>query len=140
MKMYPPFFISARLAPAIKVGDATLSLIDTKRSKPETGFEMWTPRSRATFALDFPDGTSFEDDSMQSGMGGFHSTVEIFETYLSFLDAAAESYKYDGMEGENSKLFPKHIVEWAAEQGDLECLRCDLRDASGAVRTELIVD
>jgi hypothetical protein len=138
--MYPPFFISGRLAPALKVGDATLSLLGTKRSKPETGFERWTPRSRATFALDFPDGTSFKDDSMQSGMGGFHSTVEIFETYLSFLEAAAESYKYHGMEGENSNLFPRHIVEWAADQPYLEDARCDLCDEDGNARTELIVE
>lgn len=141
MTLYPPFFISARLAPALRVGDATLSLLDVKLNQ-RGGCDV--PRALATFALDFPDGTSFEDANLRSGCGGFQSIVEIFETFLSFLEAAVESYNFEqrnpGETGENTRLFPRRIVKWAANQPYLKDARCDLCDEDGNVRAELIVD
>lgn len=136
MKLYPPFFIGARLSPALKVGDATLSLVGAHPS---------CDRIAAEFVLDFPDGTSYEDDRMLSGLAGFPGgRVEAFESFLDFLEAAVESYGFEqrnhGRTGENTHLFPRHIVEWAADQPYLEDARCGLLDENGDPRFELIID
>lgn len=128
MILHPPFHIGARLAPALKLGDATLSLLIVGSGDDCRPF---SPRQRASFALDIPDQPEFLDDSLQSGGGGYHGMVGIFETYLSFLLAAVESYKWQqrnpGRIGENTTLFPLHIVEWASvNKGDIECAQLDL--------------
>jgi hypothetical protein len=55
---------------------------------------------------------------LKSGCGADPSETEMLETFLSFLGASAESYRYDGMKGDNSNLFPEPVVKWAAEHED----------------------
>lgn len=126
MRLHPPFIIGPRLLPALRVGDAILSL---------DGIEPGSERDRATFILDFPDGTSYEDDKLQSGCGGFHGVVEVFETFLSFMEACGDSRQYEIRnrlkfgESENATIFPLHVADWCAEQADeLAMLRSDLCD------------
>ena len=127
-----PFIISARLLPALKVGDGTLSLASAS----------WNDERRLEFGfyLDTPDFEYF-DDNLQSGCGGCEM-VEAFENFLGFLEAAVESYCYEqrhlGAKGENTGLFPLHVVEWAAAQTFLEEARCSICDEEGLTLNHLI--
>jgi hypothetical protein len=128
-----PFFIGSALVPAIKIGDATLSLLETRTGHRDTAvFELQTP----TF--------TYVDDRVQSGFQGFVSTVEVFETFLGFLDAAVESFEYEqhtGCEGENATLFPPHVLEWAvANKSDLQTAVSEITDDSGEANHNLIED
>lgn len=110
MILHPPFIITARLAPGLRLADATLSLLSCR-----PGDER---RMRATFVLDIPGQPEYIDDSMQSGNGGFRSLVEAFEGYLSFMTACGSGIHYGqrtGRKSENSDLFPTHIAEWIAD-------------------------
>lgn len=145
--LHPPFIISARLAPGIQIqtdeGIATLSLLGTGIS-PD-GSTVLGQRQTATLVLDFPDGTSYEDDRMQSGCGGFNGVVTVFETFFGFLMAAVESYEFEqrhpGSEGENTGLFPRHIVEWAsANKYSLESAHCDIQDPATGDANETLIE
>jgi hypothetical protein len=126
MLLFEPFMISSRLCPAVKIGNATLSLI--AREPMEDG------RSRAVFTLDTPNFT-YTDDQLRSGFGGFRGTVEIFETFMSFMSACAEAYP----DGENADLFPTHVAEWLSEhQSELEAAHCWLCDEDGRPDESLI--
>lgn len=121
LTLHPPFVITPRLAVGLQFdGGACLSLMSTAIAKE--GETALGRRHVATMVLDLPDGTEYVDDRMQSGCGGFGGVVAVFETFLSFLLAAVESYefeqRYPGREGENTELFPRHIVEWASENKD----------------------
>lgn len=150
MKLHPPFMISSRLAPALRIGDywdgekvvpgtAWLSMVKT-----EPGDER---RTRYTFVIDgitsrVKGRTSmYQDRSTQSGNGG-RTLVEAFDNFLGFLLAAVESREYrerTGRQGENEDLFPKWVVEWAADnKSALEYLQCELQDEDGRPRQELI--
>lgn len=130
MILHAPFIISSALAPGLRIGEvATLSLLDTEVTTDN--------RDRARFELYFDDGREpYVDDKLRSGVGGFRSTVDAFESFLAFLEAAAESYKYDG---DNTDLFPPHIVEWAADHSDDICdARCSICDEDGNPNNSLI--
>lgn len=145
MKLLAPFIISARLAPALRIGDATLSLVGTDvRQSTEPGALILGQRIGATLVLDFADGTEYECSDLQSGCGGFGSVVDIFETFLSFLSAAAEARAFTqrtGIKSDNDDVFPEAVMQWAADnQFDIECTQCDLQDKDGNTRTDLIED
>lgn len=133
MKLHSPFIIGSTLSPALKIGDSTLHLTDVQLS--EQG------RDQATFLLVTPE---FEhvDDKLRSGVGGFQSTVSIFESFLGFMQAACESAEYEertGYQSENSDLFPKHIVEWALEHKDaIDMAICEITDEDGYPNESLI--
>lgn len=136
MILHEPFIISSALAPGLRIGDvATLSLLDTEVT-PDG-------RDRARFELYFDDGREpYVDDQLRSGVGGFHSPVEAFESFLAFLEAAAESYNYEmrtGRPGSCTDLFPPHIVEWAADHSQEICdARCSICDEDGNPNNSLI--
>lgn len=112
MKLQSPFIISARLAPALTVGGATLSFSDGQ------------------FVLDMPDGSEhivsgFNFPRMRT-QGDTNESVlqDAFGAILSFLSACAESRTHaerqgkNPMEGENSDLFPENVGQWAQEFSD----------------------
>jgi hypothetical protein len=105
-----PFCISSRLLPALKIGDAFISL-------EYVGNE----ESRMVFKYYF-DLTNYSHEAadLKSGMGGC-TLQEAFGTLLSFLSACGESYSYQqrtGRAGENVDLFPLQVAEWAYQYSD----------------------
>ena len=133
MKIKSPFIIGSALSPALKIGDSTLHLTDVQVA--EEG------RDRATFLLVTPE-FEYEDDQLRSGVGGFRGTVGIFESFLSFLSAAAESLRYrivTGVKGENEDLFPHHVSVWAAYNKDaIEMAIADITNEDGEPNESLI--
>ncbi len=133
MLLKSPFIIGSTLSPALKIGDSTLHLADVQLA--EQG------RDQATFLLVTPE-FEYVDDKLRSGVGGFQSTVSIFESFLSFLSAAAESLRYrivTGVKGENEDLFPHHVNVWAAYNKDaIEMAICEITDEDGAPNESLI--
>ena len=133
MKLHSPFIIGSTLSPALKIGDSTLHLADVQPA--EEG------RERAKFLLVTPE-FEYEDNELRSGVMGFWSTVGIFESFLSFMQAAIEAAEYEmrtGRESDNSGLFPKHVVEWALEHKDaIEMAICEITDEDGYPNESLI--
>lgn len=112
MKLHQPFVISARLLPAVKVGNGWISLSD-----------------KDEFVIDLPDGAEYWAINFRPGR--FNRKIESwFESILAFLGAAAESYVYrmrTGREGENEALFPSNVVEWAYQNSDeIDMLRFEI--------------
>lgn len=111
MILNSPFIISARLAPAVKVGDATISLIERTPGREQ--------RIRCHFAIDTPE-FEYVDANTQTGNVRTPSIESMFENFLGFLEAAAESGRYHP-EAEwsdpdsNASLFPPHVVKWAID-------------------------
>lgn len=130
MILNPPFLISSALVPALKVGDAVVSLLDTTvtpANRDQARIEIQTP----TF--------TYVDDNLESGVGGFRSTVEIFEAYLSFMSACGESLKYYGDDGENASIFPPNVAQWCAENFDeIDMVWGDITDDFGNPNVSLI--
>lgn len=142
MILHDPFIIGSRLFPAIKIGDATLSLASAAWT--DKGASVLGKRMKFGFYLDTPEFEYF-DDRMRSGCGGYDSLVEAFEAFLAFMEASVESYDYElrypGREGENTTLFPRHVVEWAHNNRyAVEEVRSLLQDENGDVLTDLIED
>lgn len=135
MILHPPFFISARLAPAIRIGNATLSLVGTA---PGTGEHQG--RLQAHFVLDTLE-FEYEEKKLYSGVGGVRSTVELFETFLGFMEACADGmgHRHGEEKGENADLFPLHVAEWCADYSDvISMARLDITVEGGESRYDLI--
>lgn len=134
MKLKSPFIITSTLSPGIKIGGSVLHLLDASEVTEDN-------RDRAKFLLVTPE-FEYEDSQLRSGVGGFRGTVEIFESFLSFLEAAAESLRYHivtGVRGENEDLFPHHVNVWAAYNNDeISMLRWGITDEDGAPNESLI--
>lgn len=126
MTLNSPFIISSRLAPAVQIGNSTVSLIERTNGDDH--------RVRCHFAIDTPD---FEhiDDQMQTGNVRSPSIESMFENFLGFLGSASESYMWQQRTGRvdddgNSKLFPPHVVEWAVENAnEISSLCWELQEA-----------
>ena len=113
MTLSHPFIISARLLPAVSIGkgeeQVTVSL------------------SPSGFILDGPFGEHKVTDLTLRGNPSIESA---FETLLSFMSAAAESFRYKGMDGENADLFPADVTEALAQvSSELECVRFEIQSA-----------
>lgn len=112
-----PFFITSRLEPGVRVGDAVLS-IDFAG--------VVCGRAVYRVSIDFADGTEYVDESLKSGVGG-GNLRDGMSSYLSFLGAASESYRNGS--GENSDLFPQHVVEWAHQHdGEIAALHFEIEE------------
>lgn len=117
-----PFFISSRLAPAVKVADATISI--------EYGEPTADGRIRYRYFIDFEGGVEHEGDDLKSGVGG-GTLKQGMESLLSFLAACGESNR-PGRKGENADLFPPHIAEWCYEnQDEIEMVRIQIEETEG---------
>ena len=126
MTLKTPFIITSRLLAGVKVGTATISIED--RGYTSSG------RTRWGYYIDLAD-REHEGNDMTSGVGG-GTLQEGMGSLLSFLGAAAESYNYNGMEGENSDLFPEWVTKWASENSDeISMLQCEIEETP-----ELITD
>lgn len=131
MKLQSPFFISARLAPALQIADAVLSFDSGK------------------FVFDFADGSEHTVTDFQFPQMRIRGTTDDrflqdgFSAILSFLGACAESRSYaerrgkDASEGENSGLFPETVGAWAQLHSDeIAMLDCELTEASDLLTAE----
>lgn len=118
-----PFFISSRLLPAVKIGEDELSI--------EFDGESRDGRAIYKVSIDFADGTEYVDNSMKSGVGG-GSLRDGMVAFLSFLGAAAESYRRGG--GENEDLFPPHVVEWAnLHDGEISIAQFEIEETPDCI-------
>ena len=79
-------------------------------------------RSVYMYSIKLPDGKTYADKDLRSGVGQKPSCFEMYGTLLNFLVASAESYghrinKNISMEinnrDDNLSLFPLEVVEWA---------------------------
>lgn len=121
MKLHSPFIISARLAPAVTVGGATISF------------------DRGRFIIDIPDGaeyvvTNFHFPAVRlRGETDGDRLADGFAAILTFLSACAESRAYarrTGREGENAGLFPENVGQWAEDYSDLiDMLRLEIEES-----------
>lgn len=116
MILHPPLKISARLLPAIKIGETWISYDNC-----------------GDFVFDFPDGSEYTADSYHPGCG--HEIEDVFADILSFLDAALESRDFrlrTGIEGECEDLFPPHVLDWMApHQCEIQCYASNLENDDG---------
>jgi hypothetical protein len=126
--LHPPFIITPRLLPGVKIGKGFISL--------ERDVTTNDNRDRFRWYVDI-DGKEYTDNDLKSGVGGC-SFQEAFAALFSFLSAAAESYSYrqqTGTTGENEDLFPNSVVEWAYQHNsEIEILGCALEES----KSELI--
>ena len=131
--LHKPFIIGSTLSPALKIGDSTLHLTDVQFA--EQG------RDQATFLLVTPE-FEYEDDQLRSGSGGFISIVAAFDTFLSFLEAAAEAEEYEvrtGEELDDSDLFPPHVTEWALlNKDEISTVHSEICNEDGSTNDSLI--
>lgn len=128
MTLREPVRISSRLLPGVQVGGAWVQL--------EYAGETSEGRQRYKWTIDLPDGSEFSGSDLKSGCGG-GSLQSGFESLLSFLGAAAESWRYRGAEGENSDLFPQAVVEWAAQNSDeISLLQLEMSETPGLIDEE----
>ena len=111
MILRAPFMISSRLLPAVEVGQG-----------PE---QITVSLSPSGFILDGPFGEHKVTGLRLSPL--CKSVESAFETLLSFMTAAAESFRYRGMDGENSDLFPAEVTEALFQVStELECVWADI--------------
>ena len=111
MILRAPFMISSRLLPAVEVGQG-----------PE---QITVSLSPSGFILDGPFGEHKVTGLRLSPL--CKSVESAFETLLSFMTAAAESFRYRGMDGENADLFPAEVTEALFQVStELECVWADI--------------
>jgi hypothetical protein len=125
MKMSSPFLISARLLPAVKIGESFISL----KSRGTNG----EGRDCYIYYIDTPE-FKYEGDDLKTGcQGGDYQ--EAMESLLTFLSAAAESWarqmrSREWGEGENADLFPPMVMEWAYQyREEIEMIALELEES-----------
>jgi hypothetical protein len=132
MELHEPFIIGPRLLPALRIGDALLSL---------ESVALANCRSRAVFVLDIGEQSCHLSD-VASGMQGFRSVVEPFETMLSYMGACAEAISYTkrtGQASDNGSMFSPFVAQWCADnESAISMLAHELQDENGDTRHELI--
>jgi hypothetical protein len=127
MKLHPPFIITSRLCAGLQIGQAFIGIDDSGRNREgRTKYGCW---------IDLPDGTEHEVTNLRSGCQG-GDLVQGMVNLLSFLGAAAESYRYRGCDwakiddDDNASLFAREVVEWAYQNSDeIETLALGIEEA-----------
>lgn len=116
MILHQPFFISARLLPAIKVDGVTISV--------ERGAHDRMGREGVACYFDLPDGTEVVDDDLNVLYST--PTQEVFSTLFAFLGCGKQAY-CDTDEG--PALFDQRLHEWIeANEEEFGCLKFDLEE------------
>lgn len=121
MQLTAPIIISSRLLPAIEIGGAIISIGYSNRpgDAHRTRYKYYIDLPSSE---DFPQGLEEEGEDLQTGSN--HSLQSALESLLSFLSAAAESYRYCRFdwskitEDDIASIFPRAIVEWAYQYSD----------------------
>lgn len=102
--------ISARLMPAVQVGDLTISTEPTDQTN-SNGKPTWR------YAIDGANGKEYEGDDL----AGWGDASAMLATLCAFLGAAAESYAYNGLAMEQdtcTDMFPQWVCERAHALSD----------------------
>ena len=137
MRLKRPFEISARLLPAVRIGDSWLSMDNTKTVRTKDR------RLRHTFFLDGPafGSKGYRDDQLRSGVGQLMTAqhiVESFKSFVSFLANAAEIHR--GRMRRRERLstttddcsFPPRVMAWCYQNEDvLQQLEMELEAGVG---------
>ena len=135
MILHPPFMIGLRLLPALRVGNAVISIEYASHPGREG-------RTRWRYFIDAPQLTH-EDDDLQSGCQG-GSLQEGMESLLTFLSAAGEAMAFElrtGRVSENLNLFPPKVVEWAYQnQDEISAALSELQDENGNPLKTLLIE
>lgn len=124
MTLNSPVQITSRLLAGVQIGDTEISI----------GYAGETSDGRTRYEY-YIDSEAFNHHAkdLKSGCGG-GSLQEGLESLLSFLGAAAESWRYSGKDGENSDLFPEAVCEWAAQNSDeISMLAIELEETEGLI-------
>lgn len=123
MILKPPVFITSRLLPGVKIGDATISIERGNNTIDIT-------RAYYNYYIDL-NGRSFSSKELQSGVSG-GTLQEGLESLIGFLSAFAEAILYRKVIGkmtENINLFPADLADWAVENVDKFVeLQCELQE------------
>ena len=104
MKLHPPFAISPRLCPGLRIGNG------------------WLSCDKDGFVLDAPEFGEYRIPGFRPGAATRGHLM--FSAILGFLGASAESYRYRGLdwskvtEDDNAAMFNRAVVEWAYGNSD----------------------
>ncbi len=107
MILKEPFRISARLLPALKIGEGWLSY----------------DKETYVFYLDTPE-FEYVDNDFRPGC--CHRVQDCFEDMMYFFEAAIEEYTYnlrEGVQPAYGSLFPEHVTKWLVAN---ECDICNI--------------
>jgi hypothetical protein len=115
-KLTAPVMIAPNLNAGVKIGDAWVTIGYSDLPPNERG------RTRYRWEIIFADGTTESADDMRSGCQGGNLTDGL-KSLLSYLSAAAESYRYNGNAynadpDSNCSLFSERVVEFAYQNDD----------------------
>lgn len=128
MELHSPFSISARLLPCLRIGTVDLQLQYVRTTGEGRAVYRWT--------IDGIGRKSYSGEDLKSGCQGC-TLQEMFGSFLSFLGAAAESYRYRGKNGENADLFPLAVSKWAAQNSDeISMLGMEVEETDAELITE----
>ncbi len=128
MKLHPPFEISSRLLPSIKVGDGTISLECVGVKHNRLAWRWFADIPAGEFSASDLYGGAWDTDNAEG-------TQRTFVALLSFLSACAEGIRYGS--GENYMLFPAAVGAWAAENSDeIGSLKCQLDETPSLLEDE----
>ena len=130
MKLDSPIMISARLLPAVKIADCTISL----------EFHDYSADNRCTLAThyDRPGKKSYTEIALSTGVGEEWNDETVRKSFcalLGFLSAAVESREYRERQGKRRNvsadtaetLFPPFIVRYFSEHSsELESVSIEL--------------
>ena len=130
MKLYSPLMISARLLPAVKIADCTISL----------EFHDYSADNRCTLSThyDRTGKNSFTEIALYTGVGEEWNDETVRKSFcalLGFLSAAVESREYRERQGKprddsddtTENLFPPFIVKYFSDHSsELESVSIEL--------------
>lgn len=122
MILKSPVFITSRLLPGVKIGDATISIEYFNRTQSD--------QQCYRYYIDLNGHEEVNEDLYSGADGG--TLQEGLESLLGFLGAFAEAVAYEkctGTEAENADLFSIEMADWVIENVDeISMLECMLQE------------
>lgn len=112
LRLAPPLSISARLMPAVRFDNFTVSL-------DPADWSYWIDFHGDAAGVAEIHGTDFHPVSFETDPDAL--VRDVMGSLLTFLDAYAEAIEYQQREGrssENADLFPERLAEWALAEHD----------------------